>query len=117
MKESDGSTFTWRANDQNDGSFNIEGDRLLLYRSSASNHFSCILNIDSELGPIALDLDVNQDLLNRALSGSQQGASGESGANSNEDHDNDVKVDVNGQHNDGGDGVNSYYECQPGENC
>lgn len=114
--ESEHSTFTWRAPEQLDEqSYSIDGDRLIVYQSAAANGpqtFSCHLNTDSEFGPISIDLDVNQELIDRLHSGAshqqhqQPESSGEEAP---------VRLYIDEQRDR--DGHNSYLECQPGENC
>lgn len=108
--DSDHSTYTWRAVEpanNDDGAYVIQGDRLVLYESAASqpHTFACQLNTDSEFGPISIELDVNQELIEHALGTSDhQAASGEEAP---------ARLYVD-EHRDE---HNSFLECQPGENC
>lgn len=107
FKDSDHSTYTWRASDSNHNdpnSYKIDGDRLVIYESAGQHGqtFACQLGTDSEFGPISIELDVNQELIERALN-QQQPESDEAPAR--------LYID---EHRDS---HNSYLECQPGEDC
>lgn len=112
--DSEHSTYSWKAsesshNDEN--SYTIEGDRLVIYESAA-NHphtFACLLNTDSEFGPISIELDVNQELIQRALNKQQS-----SETNNRADNNNGPARLYVDEHREG---HNSYIECQPGEDC
>ena len=40
---------------------------MFLFKSDITSHFQCVLRIDSELGPISIDLEVNPDLITKAF--------------------------------------------------
>lgn len=118
--ESEHSTYTWRAPEQLDEqSYSIDGDRLIIYQSAAANGpqtFSCHLNTDSEFGPISIELDVNQELIDRAIHSSHANAAAHddnTAPSSNEEAPARLYIDEQRDR----DGHNSYLECQPGEDC
>ena len=64
------SLYTWKAKNsdlQDNELFRIEGDELYVYKSDVTSHFTCQLRTDVELGPSNLDIEVNQELMQRAL--------------------------------------------------
>lgn len=64
------SIYTWSAKDsdvQENELYRIEGDDLFIYNSDVTSKFTCKLSVDGELGPISLDLEVDQDLIKRAF--------------------------------------------------
>ncbi|CAF0767900.1 unnamed protein product [Brachionus calyciflorus] len=63
------STYTWSAKPEltTPDTYKIDGDVLVLYRSDAVNHFNCDLQVDTEYGPISLDLEVSRTLLESAF--------------------------------------------------
>ena len=79
-------------------SYRIDGDNLYLLRDDASGNFVCRLKVDSELGGIDLELDLNKDLLEQAFQREDPSA--------DITGDRDVQV-----------GEDSDNACIPGENC
>ena len=67
-----------------------------MYRSDAVNHFSCDLQVDTEYGPISLDLEVSRTLLESAFASA-------------------VDVNVHSSFDENNESVKA--ECQPGEDC
>lgn len=64
------SIYTWKNKNsdvQENELYRIEGDELYIYKSDVTSHFTCQLRMDGELGPSNLDIEVNQELQQRAL--------------------------------------------------
>jgi hypothetical protein len=98
--ESD-STYTWIGSESQDQSYSVNGYELHL-KADAYGTFKCQLKGDSELDSLALELEVNAELLDRVLSENQE----QQRAN----------LDIEGENNaEAGGNVN--LACTPGENC